>query len=131
MTRNSTEHFQINRYHRRYDRETDRFIINISYETHAPQPTQRVIAVAESFGLGLDQHHKFTIYDNVELKISPHDIVYITGEPGSGKSALLKARNMLTELGFNTTLLNSEQYVTTKLKHLTQTQLTTLRETFT
>ncbi len=91
MTRNHTEHFQINRYHRRYDRETDRFIINISYETAAPQPTQRVIAVAESFGLGLDQHHKFTIYDNVELKINPHDIVYITGESGSGKSALLKA----------------------------------------
>jgi len=90
MTRHLTEHFQINRYHRRYDRETDRFIINISYETAAPQPTQRVVAVAESFGLGLDQRHKFTIYDNVELKISPHDIVYITGESGSGKSALLK-----------------------------------------
>jgi ABC-type transport system involved in cytochrome c biogenesis ATPase subunit/GNAT superfamily N-acetyltransferase len=27
----------------------------------------------------------------VELKISPHDIVYITGESGSGKSALLRA----------------------------------------
>jgi len=90
MTRHQTEHFQINQYHRRYDRETDRFIIDISYETAAPQPTQRVLAVAESFGLGIDQTHRFTIYDNVELKISPHDIVYITGESGSGKSALLK-----------------------------------------
>jgi ABC-type lipoprotein export system ATPase subunit/GNAT superfamily N-acetyltransferase len=90
MTRNRNEHFQINRYNRRYDRETDRFIIDISYETAAPQPTQRVLAVAESFGLGIDQTHRFTIYDNVELKISPHDIVYITGESGSGKSALLK-----------------------------------------
>jgi ABC-type lipoprotein export system ATPase subunit len=91
MTRHHTEHFQINQYHRRYDKETDRFIINISYETAAPQPTQRVLAVAESFGLGLDQRHRFVIYDNVELKISPRGIVYITGESGSGKSALLKA----------------------------------------
>jgi len=90
MTRHQREHFQINQYHRRYDRETDRFIIDISYETAAPQPTQRVLAVAESFGLGIDQTHRFTIYDNVELKISPHDIVYITGESGSGKSALLR-----------------------------------------
>jgi len=85
------EHFQITKYHRRYDRQTSKFIINISYETAAPKLTQRVIAVAESFGLGLDTHHKFTIYDNVELKIGPKDIVYITGESGSGKSALLKA----------------------------------------
>jgi len=84
------EHFQINRYHRRYDRTTGKFIINISYQTAPPQPTQRVRTVAESFGLGLDTHHRFIIYDNVELKISPTDIVYITGESGSGKSLLLR-----------------------------------------
>jgi len=108
MTRHLTEHFQINRYHRRYDRETDKFIINISYETAAPQPTQRVLAVAESFGLGLDQTHRFTIYDNVELKISPHDIVYITGESGSGKSALLKTleNDIKTDMGTTTANIN-------------------------
>ena len=31
------------------------------------------------------------VYDNVELKIGPTDIVYITGDSGSGKSVLLKA----------------------------------------
>jgi ABC-type transport system involved in cytochrome c biogenesis ATPase subunit/GNAT superfamily N-acetyltransferase len=116
MTRHHTEHFQINRYHRRYDRETDRFIINISYETHAPQPTQRVIAVAESFGLGLDQHHKFTIYDNVELKISPHDIVYITGESGSGKSALLRAleNDIKNDMQLTTANINDIQPISDK-----------------
>lgn len=108
MTRHRNEHFQINQYHRRYDRETDRFIINISYETAAPQPTQRVLAVAESFGLGLDQSHRFTIYDNVELKISPHDIVYITGESGSGKSALLKTleNDIKTDMGTTAANIN-------------------------
>ncbi len=84
------EHFQINRYHRRYDKTTGKFIINISYQTAPPKTTQRVKTVAESFGLGLDTHHKFIIYDNVELKIAPTDIVYITGESGSGKSLLLR-----------------------------------------
>jgi len=116
MTRHQTEHFQINRYHRRYDRETDRFIINISYETHAPQPTQRVLAVAESFGLGIDQTHRFTIYDNVELKISPHDIVYITGESGSGKSALLKTleNDIKTDMGTTTANINDIQPIPDK-----------------
>jgi len=34
---------------------------------------------------------KFVILDNVELKIGPTDIVYITGDSGSGKSVLLRA----------------------------------------
>ena len=47
--------------------------------------------MAEAFGLGVDEQQKFVIYDNVELKIGPRDIVYITGDSGSGKSVLLKA----------------------------------------
>jgi ABC-type lipoprotein export system ATPase subunit/GNAT superfamily N-acetyltransferase len=85
------EFFRIRQYARKYDRETGKFIINISYETAAPEPTERVIGVAEGFGLGLDQWQKFVIYDDVEIKIGPHDIVYITGDSGSGKSVLLKA----------------------------------------
>jgi len=85
------EFFRIRQYARKYDRETGKFIINISYETAAPDPTERVVGVAEGFGLGLDQWEKFLVYDNVELKIGPSDIVYITGDSGSGKSVLLKA----------------------------------------
>jgi len=85
------EFFRIRQYARKYDRETGKFIINISYETAAPEPTERVVGVAEGFGLGLDQWQKFVIYDNAELKIGPSDIVYITGDSGSGKSVLLKA----------------------------------------
>jgi ABC-type lipoprotein export system ATPase subunit len=47
--------------------------------------------VAEAFGLGVDDSQRHVIYDNVEVKIGPRDIVYITGESGSGKSVLLRA----------------------------------------
>ena len=85
------EFFRIRRYARTFDRATGKFTFNIAYETAAPAPTSRVISVAEGFGLGLDQWEKFIIYDNVELNIGPTDIVYITGDSGSGKSVLLKA----------------------------------------
>jgi len=85
------EFFRISQIKRRYDHKTGKFIINIGYETAAPEPTDRVVGVAEAFGLGLDKWEKFIIYDNVELRIGPTDIVYITGDSGSGKSVLLKA----------------------------------------
>jgi len=85
------ELFRIHSLKRRYDKRTGKFIINIAYETAAPEPTERVVGVAEAFGLGLDQWEKFIIYDNAEFKIGPTDIVYITGDSGSGKSVLLKA----------------------------------------
>ena len=49
------EFFKIKGWTRKYDAESGKFIANISYETAAPKPTQRVVAVAESFGLGLDK----------------------------------------------------------------------------
>jgi len=84
------EYFEITKYARRFDKREGKFIVDIAYET-ATEITPRTIAVSEAFGLGVDQHQKFPIYDNVELKIGPRDIVYITGDSGSGKSVLLKA----------------------------------------
>ena len=46
--------------------------------------------MAEAFGLGIDETQKFKVLD-AELKIGPKDIVYITGDSGSGKSVLLRA----------------------------------------
>ena len=84
------EHFCITKYARSYDKREGKFTINIAYET-ATEITPRTIGVAEAFGLGIDQQQKFVIYDNVVLKIGPTDIVYISGDSGSGKSVLLKA----------------------------------------
>ncbi len=72
-----------------YNHTENKFTYNISYQTHT-KPTPRTIAVAEAFGLGIDETQKFQVL-NTELKITPTDIVYITGDSGSGKSVLLKA----------------------------------------
>jgi ABC-type ATPase with predicted acetyltransferase domain len=89
--RRQREYFRIRQFSRRYDRELGKFVVNVAYETAAPRPSERVVAVAEGFGLGLDKWEKFVVYDNVELKLSPTDIVYVTGDSGSGKSVLLRA----------------------------------------
>lgn len=88
MTRRR-EFFKITRYARRYDRETGKFVIDISYKTKT-DITDRTIAVSEAFGLGVDEYKEHMVYDDVELRIGPKDIVYVTGDSGSGKSVLLK-----------------------------------------
>ena len=100
------ELFRITQWARKYDRDTGKFVVNISYETAAPKPTKRVVAVAESFGLGLDKWERFVVYDNVELKIGPKDIVLITGDSGSGKSVLLKALEKDVKEGMNAESIN-------------------------
>ncbi|MCW3983866.1 MAG: GNAT family N-acetyltransferase [Candidatus Bathyarchaeota archaeon] len=91
MTRRRPEHFHIAQLKRTYDRKTDTFTVNISYETAPTLLTERTKEVAEAFGLGVDQTRQFTLYDNVNIHIRPTDVVLITGDSGSGKSALLKA----------------------------------------
>jgi uncharacterized protein len=51
--------------------------------------SQRVVEVAEAFGLGLDDK-EFVIFDKLDLEVAPGDVVYITGQSGSGKSLLLR-----------------------------------------
>ena len=84
------EHFRIRKFARRYDRESGKFTFDISYETKT-DITDRTVEVAEAFGMGISDYQQHVLYDNVELKIGPKDIVYLTGDSGSGKSMLLKA----------------------------------------
>jgi ABC-type ATPase with predicted acetyltransferase domain len=87
--RRHREAFRIRQVRRIYNRSEDKFTFNISYETHT-KPTPRSLVVAEAFGLGIDETQKFKVLD-AEIKIGPQDIVYITGDSGSGKSVLLRA----------------------------------------
>jgi ABC-type ATPase with predicted acetyltransferase domain len=87
--RKRREELQIRRIRRIYSRAEDKFTFNISYETHT-KITPRSLVVAEAFGLGIDDAQKFKVLD-AELKIGPKDIMYITGDSGSGKSVLLRA----------------------------------------
>jgi ABC-type ATPase with predicted acetyltransferase domain len=81
--------FRIRAFKRTYDKAAGKFSFNISYETHT-KITPRSLVVAEAFGLGIDEAQKFKVLD-AEIKIGPTDIVYITGDSGSGKSVLLRA----------------------------------------
>jgi len=75
---------------RRWDAQRGCYIYTIEFSTKTPL-TERTLKVAEAFGLGIDEEHRFTIYRDFELHLKKGDIVYITGDSGSGKSALLKA----------------------------------------
>lgn len=52
--------------------------------------TPRTLAVAEAFGLGLDEEQTWPVYRDFTVEVNPGDIVYITGESGGGKSLLLR-----------------------------------------
>ena len=64
-------------------------VVNVVFETKQPDITERVIAVAHSFGLGIDETHVFPVFKNFVLRFSKGDLVYVTGDSGSGKTVLL------------------------------------------
>lgn len=51
--------------------------------------SDRVLEIAEAFGLGLDEK-EFVVFDQQKLEINQGDIVYVTGQSGSGKSTVLR-----------------------------------------
>ncbi len=71
-----------------------KFIIDARF-TSRVERTERVLEVAEAFGLGLTEK-EFVIYDGLEVEVKDGDVVYITGQSGSGKSLMLRelARQM-------------------------------------
>jgi hypothetical protein len=57
--------------------------------TSSVERTPRVLEIAEAFGLGLTDK-EFVVYENLAVEVVPGDVVYITGQSGSGKSLLLR-----------------------------------------
>ncbi|HDD42718.1 MAG TPA: ATP-binding cassette domain-containing protein [Nitrososphaeria archaeon] len=53
--------------------------------------TKRTLEVSKAFGIGVDEEKVFPVFRDFELDIEPGDVVYVTGESGSGKSVLLRA----------------------------------------
>jgi ABC-type ATPase with predicted acetyltransferase domain len=66
----------------------------------------RVLEIAESFGLGLSDK-EFVVYDGLTIDVKPADVVYITGQSGSGKSLLLRdLSSQMTAAGLKVADLN-------------------------
>lgn len=64
------------------------YIITRKFNTSVER-TERVLEIAESFGLGLSDK-EFIVYDGLQIDVKQGDVVYITGQSGSGKSLLLR-----------------------------------------
>lgn len=62
--------------------------VDIRFKTRV-QRSPRVLEVAESFGIGLEEKD-FVVFDKLNLNIRDGDVVYITGQSGGGKSVLLR-----------------------------------------
>ena len=75
-----------------------KYTLNREFDTNVKR-TSRVLDVAEMFGLGLDDK-TFRVLTDLELEVEQGDIVYITGQSGSGKSTILhELKNEMTKAG--------------------------------
>ncbi|EHF3480356.1 ATP-binding cassette domain-containing protein (plasmid) [Acinetobacter baumannii] len=83
--------------------------IDVRYKTSVER-TERVLEIAESFGLGLDAK-EFVVFDNTPIEIEQGDIVYITGQSGGGKSTLLrKLAEQMQQSGLKVADLNAIEH---------------------
>lgn len=69
--------------------------LNKSFQSRTER-SERVIKVAEAFGLGLEDR-EFVVLDKVEFDVEQGDVVYINGQSGAGKSVLLREAAKLLE----------------------------------
>lgn len=88
--------------------------------------TTRTIATAEAFGLGVDDEREFPVCDNVEINVEPNDVIYTTGDSGSGKSSILRELERL----FGESCVNLDKLEIDKTKPLVDTIGKTLEEAF-
>jgi len=75
---------------RRWDAERGCYVYDIRFKTRSTV-TDRTVEVARAFGLGIDEEKEHVIFRDFELKLAEGDVVYISGDSGSGKSVLLRA----------------------------------------
>lgn len=94
--------------------EQEEYVIDKRFHTRVRR-SPRVLEIAEAFGLGLDDKD-FVIFNQLRLNIKKGDVVYITGESGSGKSLLLKdLEKQMGERGMSVINLDSIVFEDTPL----------------
>lgn len=85
------------------------FRVNKKFKSRS-KITQRTMAIAEAFGIGIDAEHEFIVFKDFHVDINPGDVVYIVGDSGGGKSVLLKelARKMALSPEFSGVIRSDE-----------------------
>jgi hypothetical protein len=88
-------------------------------------PTPNVVALANMFGLGIDENITLTIVPPTTLHLCPNELTFITGPSGSGKSSILSAlrekltqRNDISLIDFNHLPELENESLTDCLAHL-------------
>lgn len=86
------------------------YILDKRFKTQAER-SSRVLEVAEAFGLGLD-NKEFVVFDKLSLTVNQGDIVYITGQSGSGKSvALRELSKQMSEAGLQVSDIDKVEFL--------------------
>ena len=86
---------------------SDVYVIDKRFHTEVER-TPRVLEIAEAFGLGLDDK-EFVVFDNQKLEIHQGDVVYVTGQSGSGKSTVLRElASQMTAVGLKVANIDGE-----------------------
>jgi ABC-type lipoprotein export system ATPase subunit/ribosomal protein S18 acetylase RimI-like enzyme len=65
-----------------------KYHLTIGFSSKVPL-TPRTLGVAEAFGIGIDDDQKFMVVDT-DITVDEGNVVYLTGDSGSGKSVILK-----------------------------------------
>ncbi|WP_151708821.1 ATP-binding cassette domain-containing protein [Acinetobacter brisouii] len=85
-----------------------KYIIDKRYKTKVDR-SDRVLEISEAFGIGLDDK-EFVVFDKLEVSIEQGDVVYITGQSGSGKSTILRELTaQMTEEGLHVAVIDKVQ----------------------
>jgi ABC-type ATPase with predicted acetyltransferase domain len=80
--------------------EMTKYYVDVRFNTEVER-SERVLEIAEAFGIGLDDK-EFVVFDKQEFEIEQGDVVYITGQSGSGKSIVLRELSkQMTKSGLN------------------------------
>lgn len=88
---------------------TTRLLLTKKFTSYVNR-TERVIKVAESFGIGLEDK-EFILFENLDLTVHQGDVIFVTGQSGSGKSCLLREiANGLANAGKSVASIDDVKY---------------------
>ena len=70
--------------------KANKIVLDLKFSSSPPTISDRVIGVAEAFGIGVDETREVPIFDKIVLQYNDADLIYVTGDSGSGKSCFLR-----------------------------------------